>query len=184
MAGYTVRLVLPGRRAPDPFDTRVEIVEDGTAWPIVFHFLRVEEDDGSQRFVNVGFELRRAVAAIDENTAPEDVPEIDPEVLERIALSYPRYLRAAQGVLEWDQPNVDLELARLRRAGRTRRGLSKEFFRRIAADYEAQVRNRGKHGAVAAIARANHANPSTASRWIRRARELGFIESTEEANNA
>ena len=172
MGGYSVRLVLPGRRAPDPYNVQVEILENGCPWPIVFHFATVKEDDGSLSYKNVGFELRRAGETIDETTAIDDVPAIDSEALERIALNYERYLRTARAVIDWDQPQVDREMLELRRAGRTRRGLSDEFYRRVWADYTAHVRNRGERGAIAAIARAHQSHPSTASRWIARAREL------------
>jgi hypothetical protein len=157
----------------------VAIIEDGVPWPIVLHFVQFTNDDGTIEWLNTAFELRRGVDVVTE-TPRENVPEVAAATLERIALNYSRYLRLARADLGFWVEGGDLEaIVRetevLRRLGQGRQGLNDEFYRRIAAEYEAEVVRR-KHGAITRLANAHQVDRATASRWITKAKTDGYIK--------
>lgn len=103
------------------------------------------------------------------------MPEaVDAVALQRIANSYGTYLEIARHALVLDRVGVAGALKRLRGAGRKPARLTDDFYRLIAADYEAHRQAGGHPGRE--LAAKHHADPGTVSRWIKAARERGFLE--------
>jgi hypothetical protein len=165
--GYRVKTTIPFPKSADPYTWSVEFDEDDVAWLSRFQFIRVQHDDGTLEWRNVGFELRRRVEKIDETTGL--LPEVEPQVLERFTQHWGRYLEIARASLEFNLPDAVKETADLRARGQGRRGLPDEFFAKVLAEYEQLGAG---HGAVSKIAREHGVGRSTASRWLTRAREL------------
>lgn len=170
------KIRMPGRMASDPRYS-VTLREDGTPWPLVFHFLLIFDDETEAReWVNVGFEIGEHFESEpgSSRTPIEETPaEIDPLTLQRVATNYSVYVRLARDHLLLNQEGIGAAIKMLRGRGRTRRGLTDDFFRLIAADYEAR-RQAGGHP-VKELAAAHHVDDSTASRWIKEARKRGYV---------
>jgi hypothetical protein len=167
---YKISVSLPGRRAKPGTLPAVTINEDGVPWPIILRFAHWREEDGTAWWGNVGFELGPAADDINEQTTDAELPEVDPVVLERIALAYPAYVRIAKDVLAADMDSAWRGLGAVAR-GRGRRGLSDDFLRRVQAEAEAWYR-RGEQHVAPRIADAYNVDRTTASRWLKRAAEL------------
>lgn len=103
-----------------------------------------------------------------------DVVELDPWVLRRVAPKAPLYLQYARAAMTANDDDWLGSLDALRELGTTRRGLTPEFFRRVAAKYQAIVAQ-GEPHPVKALSEMEHVKISTASRWITEARRRGFI---------
>jgi hypothetical protein len=168
--GYRVKTTIPFPRSDDPYTWSVEFDEDDVAWLSRFQFVRVQHDDGTLEWRNVGFELRRRVEKIDETTGL--LPEVEPQVLARFTQHWDSYLEIARRSLEFDWPDAIKETADLRAQGQGRRGLPDEFFEKVGEEHRSLVERHGTRGAVSELARAHGVNRSTASRWLARAREL------------
>lgn len=166
-----VQVTLPGT---------VTINEDGSPWPIELDFVHRDRD------------IREVLASavrtdLDSPTNPGDLlntriqigsagehVEIDPEAVRRIATDYAIYVRLARNALLVHRSGFDDSVAMLRAQGRTRRGLSDDFYRRITAEFIARTEAGGD--AVREIARSHHAGVSTVYRWIKEARSKGFLD--------
>ena len=66
----------------------------------------------------------------------------------------------------------------LRGAGKSRRGLSDTFFREIASEYLQLIEGGDPHP-IKTIADKRPVHKSRASRWVREARDRGYIPNTE-----
>jgi hypothetical protein len=122
---------------------------------------------------------RRASESLDE-FEPAKVARtqlgIDPAIVRRVGRNYSTYVAYARALLQFNRDRARETLRALRATGRTRRGLSPDFLSVIATDYCA-ARDIGdphplttlaeKHGPIAL---------STASRWVKRCRELGLLD--------
>lgn len=124
--------------------------------------------------MNVAFELGQAVERVDEQTTLDQIPPVDPGVLERVAAQYPRYLKVARDALAFELDAAWEDLATIKR-GRGRRGLTDDFLRRIGAEVDDWRRRDERHVATR-IATAHVVDLSTASRWIKKATEKGFVK--------
>ena len=179
-----LRLRFPGKAGSDPRFT-VTITEPGTPWPLAIHFVLIEDDeDGTREWINVGFEIGERFEAVrgESRTPIDESPvAIDARTLQRIAEDYSTYVELARNALVLNQEGVTGALKRLRPGPKPAR-LTDDFYRLIAADYEAR-RRAGEH-AVKELAMAQHVDISTASKWIRTARDRGLIHVAEEANRA
>jgi Helix-turn-helix domain len=171
----------PGQQATDPRNT-VTMREPGTPWPIRFHFLRLGDDETDEvELLNIGFDIGEVLTlpAGEVKTQLETVPEaVDAVALQRIANNYGTYLEIARQALVLDRVGVTGALQRLRGAGRKPARLTDDFYRLIAADYEAHRQAGGHPGRE--LAAKHHADPGTVSRWIKAARERGFLEDKPE----
>jgi hypothetical protein len=171
--GYAISVRTPGPRAQPFTPHAVMIREDGIPWPIVLKFLKWS-DEGEAFWVNVAFELGQAVDRVDEQTTADQVPAVDPLVLERVALQYPLYLKVAKDALEFELGAAWAGIATIKR-GRGRSGLTDDFLRRIGSEVD-DWRRRGERHVATKIAKAHIVDLSTASRWIKKATERGFIK--------
>jgi hypothetical protein len=106
-----------------------------------------------------------------------DAPVFEPfSVMPRAGL-YARYARAA---LAHKHGDAEAALRALRGAGATRRGLSPEFYRQIAEQYNGLIAEGVRHP-VKTLAEMQHVKISTASRWITKARELDYLKDGTDA---
>jgi len=135
-------------------------------WAVVLWFhLDIEHTDDKSPYVCTGFEL----VPVDRSGR-----EITPDVLRHVEGNWDRYLTIAHQVLDWDPDKFKQrvgELQRLRRRGR--RGMDKDFYRGIAEEYRGLL-ERGERPTTG-IARAHGVGRSTASRWVRDARDRGLL---------
>jgi len=99
----------------------------------------------------------------------------DPLQLSWLVPKLPLYLSYARASLAWRHDDAQRALRALRTLGTSRRGLGDEFYRSIAQCYEAIVAE-GEPHPVKALAALQHAHISTASRWVKGARERGFLK--------
>ena len=98
----------------------------------------------------------------------------------RLMPRLPLYLQYARASLAWEHDDAAAALRALRKAGSTRRGLSDDFLRIVAQEYSALV-EAGERYPIKALAAAQHADKSTASRWVSAARARGFLNSEGKA---
>ena len=161
----------PGKLADDK-RSWVTIEEEGNPWPVTFYFVPVEEDDGTQRWASVGVEVGAR-----DFTDGEEVPELPPTELRNVADHFVRWLDLAHyaAVLDWD--NRDRVAGRIRRTKPAR--IDDDWLKMIAAEYEART-ERGEP-AVSDIARTHDVTRSAASRWVKAARDRGFLPPKERA---
>jgi hypothetical protein len=98
----------------------------------------------------------------------------------QLAPRLPLYVKYARAAMLWDDGAAVNALRALRDAGATRRGLSDDFYRRIADSYET-IQAAGERYPVKTIAELNNVVISTASRWITEARRRGYLPVGERA---
>ena len=154
------------------------LVEEGTPWPIRFHFLRIGDTARPEwiELVNVGFELgerfevERGSAMHEMDSVPEP---IDAVTVQRIANNYGSYLELARQALVLDREGTEGAINRLRGPGRKPARLTDDFYRLIAAEYEAHLRAGGHPGKE--LAEKYNTHPGNVSKWIKEARKRGYI---------
>ncbi len=176
-APVKISVTWPGARATDPRNT-VTLVEDGTPWPIRFHFLRLGDTENPDwvELVNVGFEIGETqFDAADLETLRRP---IDAVTLQRIANNFGSYLELARQSLVLDRDGTEGAIKRLRGPGRKPARLTDDFYRLIAADYEAHRQAGGHPGKELAAKYSTH--PGNVSKWIKAARQRGFLAGTKE----
>jgi hypothetical protein len=114
---------------------------------------------------------------------------LEPKVLRRFAPQAEQYLAYARAAMQLFGPEGTPESRweRFRSAGQTLReiggpgrGLSDEFYRRIAQNYEALTAE-GEPHPVKALSEIHHVTISAASRWIKGAKLRGYI--SKDAND-
>jgi hypothetical protein len=93
----------------------------------------------------------------------------------RLMPRLPLYLAYARAVLSRKQGNQVAALRALRDAGSGRRGHGDDFYQAVAALYGALVAAGERHP-VKALAESQPVTIAAASKWIKRARELGMID--------
>jgi hypothetical protein len=93
----------------------------------------------------------------------------------RLLPNLPLHLQYARAALAQKQGDVDAALWALRQVSSTRRGLSHDFLRIVAQLYGSLVAE-GERYPVKALAKAQHVDVSTASRWIKAARSRGLLD--------
>jgi hypothetical protein len=172
-----ITITWPGKQATDPRHS-VTLVEPGTPWPMRFYYViwMDDADPGFYELVNVGFELGYSFdRPEDRERKPGETAPIDGNELLRIGASFATYERLAREALrlEWDA--ADTTAAALRRVQRPTRKVDDAFLRRIAADYTAR-RDAGGHPIAEITRQYQPIATSTVSRWVKAARERGFIE--------
>lgn len=168
-------------------------------WPITFYFAAVMDDAQDEaemrlpawkidtkaktvtidpgdvvEWLHVGLEIGKPIRpeAPDEPIGTEEVPPLTAADVENIAARYVHWLEAARSYLRLDSPQGAESLGRVRRQKPAR--LTPEWLRLIAAEYERRTQE--GQAAVSEIAKAHNVDVSTASRWVNRAKELGFVD--------
>ena len=112
-----------------------------------------------------------------------DTKTLEPKVLRQFAPQaelYLAYARAAmrlfgpKGTPEIRHENLAASAAALRQIAGPGRGLSDEFYRTIAKNYEA-LTSEGEPHPVKALSEIHHVTIGAASRWVKGARDRGLI---------
>ena len=166
----------PGRAATDPRIT-VTLIESGTPWPIRFYFLRLDDvGTGVREIINTGFDIGQIFEIEREQTVLEvdddQVIPIDAAVLQRIAENYGTYLEAARHmVLLKRAPGAAEAFDRLRGPLRPGR-LTNDFYRRVAADFQAHQQSGGTQKT---FAMKNNTHPANVSKWLAESRRRGYL---------
>jgi hypothetical protein len=96
---------------------------------------------------------------------------LEPRAVENVAERYVHWLEAAERYLALQYRDADVALQNVKRQKPAH--LTDEWLRLIADEF--QRRTAAGQKAVTAIADAHHVQKSTASRWVTRARERGFL---------
>jgi hypothetical protein len=97
----------------------------------------------------------------------------------RLMSRLPLYLSYARAVAAWRQDDKVAALRALRDVGSGVRGHGDDFYRGVASMYNALVAA-GEPSPIKAIAESQPVSISAASKWVTRARNLGFIEPKKE----
>ena len=165
-----VSVKFPGGRATDPRNT-VTFYDEATPFPLRFHFLRVYDDEtGERELRNVGCEFGEQPE--NEETALQQ-PEVTSLALRRVIERYPHWVELARHYLALEEVRGGDLAASLKRPKPAR--LDEDWYRMIAAEYRHHVEERDP-APVTAIARSHQVTPSAASRWVKGARERGFLD--------
>lgn len=144
---------------------RVTLTDPRNPWPLILSFAHT----GSEPTF-IGFEVlaEQHDGGIGENAG------LDPASFKRLARTLPMYVDYARGEIQWQYGDRAQALTALREAGRGRRGLPDRFYREVAADYIQRIGEGDPHP-IKSIAEARPADKSQASRWVKEARERGYI---------
>lgn len=164
----SVRLRFPGRNARDPRYS-VTLEEPGVESPVTVHFLLVGHDNGARAWINVGLEIgERFERPHGKPPVLDSLPRpVDPATVLHVAERFRDYVSFARGHLEYrGAPDHAKPPARKQR----RRRMTDDDLRSIAAQYEAFAQHSGRP--ITDLAAAHDVNPSTASRWVAKARRL------------
>ncbi len=105
--------------------------------------------------------------------ASMDMQEVTPSALTEVAGSWDNYLNIARSALEFELEDAVKQTNVLREQGQGRRGLDDSFYRLIAEQYR-EVSRRSDHP-THSIALHHDVARSTASNWIAKCRELGYL---------
>ncbi len=148
-------------------------------WPVTVYFVRVVDDElEASALINVGFELgSRVDAKPGEEIEIERLPRsLDHKTVEWVAGRFREYVEFARARVQFQAPTGPLPGSRP--PGRCRE-LTDDFLGLIAQQYRAWSAGRGR--AVTEIARAHGVNRSTASRWVKAARDRNLLEGGSDA---
>lgn len=103
-----------------------------------------------------------------------DTASVTPATIGYIGRRFALHVSYARAAIQWNEGAVRDALSSLRVSGRTSRGLSADFYRAVAVEYDALVRA-GEPHPVKALALANSVTISAASRWITEAKRRGLV---------
>jgi hypothetical protein len=115
--------------------------------------------------------------ALEIRVVPRAEP-LEPKVLRRVMPEAPLYADYARAQIQMNLRDAITAAAALRKLGRTRRGLGDDFYRLVAQNYAALVKEGVKHP-VTALGDMHHVTTAAASRWIKEARRRGYIDERE-----
>lgn len=161
-------------------DLRASVTfEDETlALPLRIHLLDVRDDETGERELRVvGCELGERPTNEAEALA---LPELTALTLRRVVERFPHWVDLARAHAAIDRERPAELGARIKRAHPTR--LDPDFYRMVAAEYRRHVEE-GEPAPVSAIARSHSVTVGAASRWVKSAREKGYLEKGKEAND-
>jgi hypothetical protein len=174
MRGMRVNMRLPGQRATDPRNT-VTFEGDalGLPVPLMLHFLRIGDTETDEIELHlIGFELGGKPPTDAEQALA--MPEITPLMLRKAVERFPHWVELARMHLEFAEPDdVAAGALALRRPKPAR--LDPEWFRMIASEYRSLVES-GVPSPITTISKSHNVSVSAASRWVSRARRLGFLD--------
>jgi hypothetical protein len=114
---------------------------------------------------------------------PDGAKKLAPKKVREFVPRIEDYLAVARAMLDWKFAEAREAAEVLRQAGRPGRGHSPDFFRMIAMEYENLVAE-GEEAPVKALAQKHHVVISAASRWLDKARELGYLPKKEAKSHA
>ena len=176
--GWEIEVVMSGHRSR-AVDSRTTVVirEQRTPWPVRFHFLRLEEDDGAVEWRNVGFEIGDRFDDLEDGAAVDPLA-MDQVAVERVVSRYHEYLQVAERMIVLDRDGIEGALRLLRGHGVKPAKLTDDFYRLIAADYS-QRRRSGVTAPLQRLADAQNVDKSTASRWVKEATRRGYLTKEE-----
>lgn len=174
MRGMRVNMKLPGQRATDPRST---ITFEGDALglpvPLHLHFVQIGDTETGELDLHlIGFE----VGDKPPNDAEQAwaMPEITPLILRKAVERFPHWVELARMHLQFADPDdVAAGALALKRPKPGR--LDPEWFRMIASEYRSLV-DSGVPSPITTISKSHSVSVSAASRWVSRARDLGFLE--------
>lgn len=107
-----------------------------------------------------------------------DKENLSPHVLRRLMPQSALYARYARAAMQFKAGEAREALKALRDLGSTRRGLGDDLYRIVAHNYMALLAD-GERYPVKALAGMHYVSEPTASRWIKGARERGYIPDRE-----
>jgi hypothetical protein len=99
--------------------------------------------------------------------------ELDPRSFAQLARNLGHYVEYARALVRWDRGGGARALDALRQAGQSR-GLPDRFYKAIADEYIELVEADDPHP-IKTIAEARPVHKSRASRWVKEARQRGYI---------
>jgi hypothetical protein len=164
-----VSIRLPGPRATDMRNT-VTFQDDSLPQPLSLHYLRIRDDEtGGIELRMVGFELGAPPRPADDALAMHEVTAL---TLRHIVERFPHWVELGR---------AHIGAADLNLAGGTKRvkpaRLDPDWYRMIAAEYTRHL-DAGDPAPVTMIANAHGVTVSAASRWVKTARERGYLPQT------
>jgi hypothetical protein len=157
-------------------EQKVVIESDSKRWPQV----EVTIPDDSNPFVLVLFFAHLGVAPsfLGFEVITDD-GELDPRSFARLARTLPMYVDYARACIELEYGDRETAVEALRaEAGKSRRGLPDRFYQEIADEYWELVAKGDPHP-IKTMAQARPVDKSRASRWVKEARERGYITDKE-----
>jgi hypothetical protein len=185
------RVRYPAARARD---SRIAVTIEDPSMPfsVVVYFVHVIDDEipDAWAVIPVGIEMGQRFDAPDDGQPHREHPigerlprPLDREAVQEVAARFRDYVEYARGCLiiggrrgfSSDSAFVSPlgPTPGSRASARKRRALTDDFLSLVAEQYETWSAGRGR--AVTEIANAHGVNRSTASRWVKAARERGFL---------
>jgi len=130
------RSIWAGRRNPDArYFCEIEVAE--LPWPMRFAFVKVSEEDGSERWACCGLDIGRPIGRAEDGLDSEEF-ELTPQRWRTIRDNFDRYRLMAERRLIPTTQNIE-HASRIRRAMRRRPGerWTREALVQLVADYHA-----------------------------------------------
>lgn len=163
-------------RKGDDWRTTVTFEDASLSVPLRIHFAWIRDDEtGEQELRLVGVELGDTPRSEEAAVA---LPELTALTLRNVTERFPRWLDLARAhatpTLESQSRTGELAASVKRwKPGR----LNPDFLRMIAGEYRRHV-DEGDPAPISTIARSHEVTPSAASRWVKRAREGGYLDAS------
>jgi hypothetical protein len=166
-----VKVKMPGGAATDARYS-VTFYDESVAFPLTFHFLLVGDPDRGvvEQMRNIGCEFGEAPPSNDEEALA--IPELTMLSLRRVIERYPHWVALARQQLAFEEERKGDLAAGVKRPKPAR--LDRDWYRMVAAEYR-HHQEAGEPAPVSAIARSHQVTVSAASRWVKGARERGFM---------
>ena len=172
----TRRPAKAARKGVDDLRTSVAFEDSSLPVPLRIHFVDISDDETGERELRlIGVELGDTPR---DDEAALALPELTALALRTITERFPRWLELARAhattTLEAQNGTEQLAGAVKRwKPGRLDAG----FLRSVAAEYRRHVSD-GEPAPVTTIAKSHGVDPSAASRWLKRAREQGYLDAS------
>lgn len=164
----------PAERATD-LRTTVTFADETLPVLLRIHFVELTDNETGERELRlIGVELGGTPK---DRESAATLPELTALALRGIAERFPRWLELARAhaltALEEREriPELKTEATRRHKPART----SPEFLRSVSAEYRRHVAD-GDPSPVTTLGRSYGVGAPTASKWLRKARELGILK--------
>ena len=142
-------------------------------WPLRFDFVRVEEDDGSQRWEPCGFEAGAPLPRDKVSERDSNEYAFSPSRWNIVVSNFDRYRRLAEHLLIPTPENVEKARAtRSTMARRSRGELDDAFLALVVAEWWPR---RNRRGAIWDMADTRKVSRTTIYRWLRTAEKRGLV---------
>src|SRR5918995_6452304 len=174
MPTESIRVTFPGRMSRDARYTVTFVDDEFPEFPIAVHFALIEADNGARDYFNIGVEIGER-AAMQPGREIERLPprRISPSIVRHVAENYGAYERTARAHLEHDKAARTSPIVVGERP-RERREMTPTFLTDVATEYE-EHRAAGR-SPLKELAKDYGVNVSTVSRWIKAARQRGYMK--------